>query len=86
MKIEYDQRFFNDGYAEFQVMISDIRKQIKLNKEVIALRNELKEVYSGLQDDKDKTAQKKLIKLNQKSNEVRLDIKNKYLKKFDQLN
>jgi len=25
-KIEYDQRFFNDGHAEFQLMISDIRK------------------------------------------------------------
>ena len=25
-KIEYDQRFFNDGYAEFQLMICDIRK------------------------------------------------------------
>lgn len=25
-KIEYDQRFFNDHYPEFQLMISDIRK------------------------------------------------------------
>ena len=25
-KIQYDQRFFNDGYAEFQIIISDIRK------------------------------------------------------------
>lgn len=44
-KIEYDQRFYNDGYAEFQLMISDIRKQIRLNDQVMQLRKQLHEAY-----------------------------------------
>lgn len=37
-KIKYDQRFFQEGYAEFQLMMSDYRKQIRLNEEVIRLK------------------------------------------------
>lgn len=40
-KIEFDQRFFNDSYAEFQLMISDIRKQIRINEEIISMKNRL---------------------------------------------
>ena len=31
-KIEFDQRFFTSGYAQFQLMISDVRKQIQINE------------------------------------------------------
>ena len=37
-KIEFDQKFFNKGYAEFQLMISNTRKQIKLNEDILKLR------------------------------------------------
>ena len=43
-KITYDQRFFNDGYHEFQLMISDVRKQARLNQEVVQLKKELTEL------------------------------------------
>lgn len=45
-KIEYDQRFYNDGYAQFQLMISDIRKQIRLNDQVMQLRRQLRDAYT----------------------------------------
>jgi hypothetical protein len=38
-RIQYDQRFFQDGHSEFQVLISDIRKQIRLNEEVLRLKS-----------------------------------------------
>lgn len=37
-KIEFDQKFFDRGYAEFQLMISNTRKQIKLNEDILKLR------------------------------------------------
>lgn len=44
-KIKFDQRFFQDGYAEFQLLISDIRKQIRLNEEVLRLKKQLSKIY-----------------------------------------
>lgn len=61
-KIEYDQRFFNDGHAEFQMMISDIRKQIKINEEVLALKKSLVTVLKELEEADDKQKQKDLEK------------------------
>ena len=43
-KIEFDQRFFNTGYREFQSMISDVRAQINLNEEIIKMRKIIKEL------------------------------------------
>mmetsp|Transcript_39265 Transcript_39265/g.59935 ORF Transcript_39265/g.59935 Transcript_39265/m.59935 type:complete len:115 (+) Transcript_39265:621-965(+) len=40
-KIEFDQRFFSSGYADFQELISDVRKQIKLNHDIMKLKNRL---------------------------------------------
>ena len=37
-KIEFDQRFFNDGYQQFQLMVSDVRAQFKINEEVLIMR------------------------------------------------
>ena len=42
-KIIYDQRFFSNNYEEFELMISDIRKQVRLNEEVFRLRRCLRE-------------------------------------------
>lgn len=36
--IEFDQRYFNDGFDEFQAMISDMRKQIKLNDQILQIK------------------------------------------------
>lgn len=47
-KIQYDQRFFQDGYAEFQLLISDIRKQIRLNEEVLRLKRQLQNIYDDI--------------------------------------
>ena len=47
-KIEFDQRFFNDGYSEFQLMVSDIRKQYRLNEEILAMRKQLDEIYKEI--------------------------------------
>lgn len=52
-KIEYDQRFFNHGYSEQQKLISDIRKQIRLNKEILRLKNKAKSVCDHIQDDEE---------------------------------
>ena len=38
-KIEFDQRFFNDNYDQFQLMISNVRKQIKLNEDILKIRS-----------------------------------------------
>lgn len=37
-EIELHGRFFNEGYNQFQQMIVDVRKQIKLNEEILILR------------------------------------------------
>lgn len=37
-KIEFDQRFFTDGYKEFQLMISDVRAQIKINEDICVMK------------------------------------------------
>ena len=50
-KIEFDQRFYNDGYQEFQLMISDIRKQTRLNKEVFALKSQLKGICDQIEKE-----------------------------------
>lgn len=50
-KIQYDQRFFQDGYAEFQLLISDIRKQIRLNEEVLRLKSQLQTIYDTIKED-----------------------------------
>jgi len=37
-KIEFDQMFFTGNYAKFSMMISDIRKQIRINEEILKLQ------------------------------------------------
>ena len=37
-KIEFDQRFFSQGYQEFQLMISDVRAQLKINEEILKMK------------------------------------------------
>lgn len=49
-KIEYDQRFFNHGYSGFQVIISDIRKQIRINEELMRLKKKVNNFCSELED------------------------------------
>ena len=79
-KIEYDQRFYNDGYAEFQLMISDIRKQIRLNDEIMKLRKQLNHVYDKIcKKDHSKKEERILNQYNakrQKLDEIK-DIANK---------
>lgn len=43
-KIKYDQRFFQKGYAEYQAFMSDIRKQITLNEQIIRLKANIKKL------------------------------------------
>ena len=43
-KIEFDQRFFTSGYAQFQLMISDVRKQIQINEGILQLREAIEAV------------------------------------------
>jgi hypothetical protein len=40
-KIIYDQRFFSSNYDIMQLMVSDIRKQCRLNEEIIEMRKTL---------------------------------------------
>lgn len=44
LKIKYDQRFFQKGYAEYQQFMSDIRKQICINEQILRLREHLKKL------------------------------------------
>ena len=37
-KLEFDQRFFNTGYREFQLMLSDVRAQIQINEDIFKMR------------------------------------------------
>ena len=41
-KIKYDQRFFQKGYAEYQQFMSDVRKQILLNEQVIRIKDRIR--------------------------------------------
>jgi hypothetical protein len=45
-KIEFDQRFFEGNYVQFSQMISDIRKQIRINEEILTLQKTLKQIQS----------------------------------------
>ena len=78
-KIEYDQRFFNDGYAEFQLMICDIRKQVRLNEEILKLRKELKHVYDDMvtKDEKTYKDEIKMFKSNLKRQIIQTQFTNK---------
>ena len=49
-KIEFDQVFFNDDYDQYALMISNVRKQIKLNEDILKLRARMqKHVKLGVQ-------------------------------------
>lgn len=43
-QIEFDQRFFTAGYKEFQLMVSDVRKQIQLNEAILRLRSAIDQI------------------------------------------
>jgi len=47
-KIEYDQRFFNHGYSEEQQFVSDIRKQLRVNKEIYKFRDKARNVCDNI--------------------------------------
>ena len=49
-KIEYDHRFFCDTYQNFQLMISDIRKQIRINQEIEGLKKKIQKLYQELSE------------------------------------
>ena len=46
-QIEYDQRFFNNGYESFHLMISDVRKQLKLNEEILRMKETIKKIKTA---------------------------------------
>lgn len=52
-KIEYDQRFFNKGYLGIQIIVSDIRKQIRINQEIMRLKKKVNHVCDEIEDNKD---------------------------------
>ena len=77
--IEFDQRFFNDGYTEFQLMISDIRKQCRLNEEVLTLKKKLEQLYGEVQNDN--KAQHSEMSMNTEDREA---LKEEYLKQKEE--
>lgn len=55
--IEFDQRFFCDGYQQFQLMISDVRAQLKIVEEVLKMRRMIERENNSKVD--------KIIKISQ---------------------
>ena len=49
-KILYDQRFFSNNYDLMQLMVSDIRKQCRLNEEIIEMRKRLSYEVSHVEE------------------------------------
>ena len=64
LKIKYDQRFFQKGYAEYQQFMSDIRKQICLNEQILRLREHLRKLQEQL-DEKHRNMYSTLDDANQ---------------------